>query len=358
MTAFLVLLACASEPSARDSGAGEQASVEVPWWQEDPGDVDGDGVRAADGDCDELRADVHPGASDATCDGIDQDCDGADDYDRDGDGFRLLSDCDESNPAINPDATEVWYDGVDQDCDGNDDDQDEDGYAVDVDCDDVTATVYPGAPELENAADDNCNDFCDEGWVGAGSLVITELQYDPAAVDDTVGEWFEVHNPGSVDVAMCGNGTAGWVITDAYGLSRSVFHDVAPEVVVPAGGYVVFANNGTYTTNNRVLVDDVFASSVIAMSNSSDTIVLGFYEPGSSALTTVDSVLYMESTSGWPASAPGSSTALEWASPGVYHDATSNDSGANWCHGTATYGASGTTYGFDEGTPGSDNDCP
>lgn len=42
-----------------------------------PPDEDGDGVRA-DTDCDDTRADVHPGAIDSCGDGLDQDCSGTD----------------------------------------------------------------------------------------------------------------------------------------------------------------------------------------------------------------------------------------------------------------------------------------
>ncbi len=38
-------------------------------------DVDGDGVRTCDGDCDDSDASTHPGATDV-CDGLDNDCDG------------------------------------------------------------------------------------------------------------------------------------------------------------------------------------------------------------------------------------------------------------------------------------------
>ena len=49
-------------------------------------------------------------------DGIDSDCDGASDYDADGDGEDAAAfggdDCDDSDPGLNPDATEIWYDDV------------------------------------------------------------------------------------------------------------------------------------------------------------------------------------------------------------------------------------------------------
>ncbi len=80
---LFTLLACAVEPvpPARP-GVPEAdtsfvaADTGTPWWAATPDDADGDGVSRAEGDCDELRADVHPGAQDDTCDGVDQDCDG------------------------------------------------------------------------------------------------------------------------------------------------------------------------------------------------------------------------------------------------------------------------------------------
>ncbi len=38
-------------------------------------------------------------------------------------------------------------------------DQDGDGYAADVDCDDNDSSVYPGAPELCDGKDNDCNDM-------------------------------------------------------------------------------------------------------------------------------------------------------------------------------------------------------
>ncbi|MFH1468520.1 MAG: MopE-related protein [Pseudomonadota bacterium] len=64
-------------------------------------DEDGDGARA-DVDCDDTDPDVYPGAEEIWYDGIDQDCDGANDFDQDGDGFDRRHDCDDTDPAIHP----------------------------------------------------------------------------------------------------------------------------------------------------------------------------------------------------------------------------------------------------------------
>jgi Putative metal-binding motif len=85
-------------------------------------DSDGDGFRAS-ADCDDEKADVHPGALDVPWDGMDQDCSGEDSHDRDGDGFDggvEGPDCDDTRSEVFPGAVEIVLNRVDENCDGSD----------------------------------------------------------------------------------------------------------------------------------------------------------------------------------------------------------------------------------------------
>ncbi len=87
--------------------------------------------------------------TDADADGYGDDNDAGTDYcDPPALTSLVTGDCDDTNRFAYDGATEVWYNGVDEDCDGaNDYDQDADGYESDAyggaDCDDTDGSVYP-----------------------------------------------------------------------------------------------------------------------------------------------------------------------------------------------------------------------
>jgi MYXO-CTERM domain-containing protein len=139
-------------------------------------DADGDGWTVAAGDCDDTRPGVHPEAFDGI-DGIDGDCDGITDddglsLDADSDGVTIQQlDCDDGDISISPTSPEQADDGIDQDCDGVDlYDVDGDGHpspaAGGDDCDDSRPQDHPGADELCDGYDNDCDgktdELCDE----------------------------------------------------------------------------------------------------------------------------------------------------------------------------------------------------
>ncbi|MCO4747396.1 MAG: hypothetical protein KC912_21530 [Proteobacteria bacterium] len=176
---------------------------------------------ATGGDCDDANPFVFPGRDDV-CNGFDDDCDGTADNntdfmpgwfeDADGDGATVEvgkfceaptvtatltngpRDCDDTEAAASPDQDEVCGDSIDNDCDGIVDedpngvpwweDADQDGFTVELplvlcagvtptgfwqqtttstwDCDDTVAAVWPGADEICDDIDNDCDDSIDE----------------------------------------------------------------------------------------------------------------------------------------------------------------------------------------------------
>ena len=121
-------------------------------------------------DCDDTDATVNPGEIEDWYDGIDQDCQGGDDFDADADGYPLETDCDDTESTTYPGAEDSPYDGVDSDCLRSDDfDHDGDGHLYPEDCNDEDESVYPGAREFcdELGVDNNCDGSSDlsiDGW--------------------------------------------------------------------------------------------------------------------------------------------------------------------------------------------------
>jgi hypothetical protein len=167
-------------------------------------------------DCNDYDPAISPAGTE-TCNFKDDDCDGQVDEgcmvfyrDADADGYGLWhvqtrdmtqppgyssigGDCDDADPAVRPGVIETCN-FKDDDCDGQVDegcqvfyrDADADGYGlwhvqtramtqpagystIGGDCDDANANIYPGAAELCNGINDDCDGLTDEGCPGSSA---------------------------------------------------------------------------------------------------------------------------------------------------------------------------------------------
>ncbi|MCK5282800.1 MAG: thrombospondin type 3 repeat-containing protein [Nanoarchaeota archaeon] len=164
-----------------------------------------------------------------TCNGLDDDCDGSlpsDEEDIDLDNYMVCeNDCDDNNASINPGAQDPCNDGIDQDCSGADTvcnclDNDVDTYYLydfiycpyGNDCNDNNASINPGAAEICNGVDDNCNDEIDEGDVCGSPVQCWSASYQYLTKDNNQAKKF----------CKCASGVYGYLdYGDSKGLKTS-----------------------------------------------------------------------------------------------------------------------------------------
>jgi hypothetical protein len=201
---------------------------------------DGDPVGHADGDCNDRDAYVFPGAPEL-CDGIDNDCDNVvpadESTDADGDTYLACDDCDDTQNGVYPGASEIC-DGFDSDCDGvlpdeevdldgdgaapcegdcddsdpalNLADADGDGASTcDHDCDDGHADTYPGAPELCDGLDNDCDGNVPDGEFDVDGDGFAPCADDCDDLDDQVFPAYEETDCGDGKDNDCDGDTDG-----------------------------------------------------------------------------------------------------------------------------------------------------
>ena len=159
-------------------------------------------------------------------------------------------------------------------------------------------------------------------------FVINEIMQNPAAVSDSAGEWFEVHNTTDADIDI-----NGWTILD----NDSDLHviDNGGPLLVPAGGFLVLGINADFATNGGV--DVAYQYSNVFLGNSSDELVM--LDTGGSEIDRVE----WDNGATFPDPTGASMSLLD--------PALDNNVGANWCESVTPFGAG------DLGTPGDENSC-
>ena len=220
LTAWAMAAGCADGKADGSAEDGVSATV----------DADGDGY-GDDVDCGASSTAIHPGAPEV-CDGIDNDCDGAVDEDAtdaqiwypdsDGDHYgapeapivacdapagsvTLADDCNDKRVDVYPGAVEVC-DAEDQDCDGliDDDASDATTWYADVDADGfgdpASPTVACTAPAANVTVADDCDDARADIYLGAA-----DVAYDGVDQDCDGGDLDD----------MDGDGVASWVVGGA-----------------------------------------------------------------------------------------------------------------------------------------------
>ncbi len=228
------------------------------WYRDADGDGYGDandtqfvvqqpeGYIALAGDCDDSNAGANPGAQESL-NGVDDDCDGLVDdgfeslwyRDADGDGYGTESDtmfvvqqpegyvaqagdCDDANAGANPGAEEV-FDGADNDCDGDIDENVGFVYYRDADGDgfgNANDSILAGGPPEGYVADAS---DCDDGDAGVNPLADevcdgidnncdgnTDENAGPVITQDPVGLTAYVGDTVQFSVAQTGGTTYQW----------------------------------------------------------------------------------------------------------------------------------------------------
>ena len=276
-------------------------------------------------DCNDAAATTYPGAAE-TCDGVDNNCNGVTDeggggaggctpfyVDGDGDGWgggagaclcvasnvytvAKGGDCDDGNPDVHP-KTDETCNGVDDDCNGQTDEPGADGckkWYVDADkdgagsgagvclcvtdaahtastggdCNDQNADMHPGAVELCNGVDDNCDGDTDgagaadctdwfpdadkDGFGGLGSTPKCQCKASasyPTAIGGDCNDASSAVFPGNAEVCDgLDNNCDGSTDPANTGGCQTWFADGDVDGYGSADGQCLCAKSGVYTT--------------------------------------------------------------------------------------------------------------
>lgn len=158
-----------------------------------------------------------------------------------------------------------------------------------------------------------------------GDLLITEIMYNPVALPDTDGEWFELYNHSAADISL----------KDLVIRTLSASHVIAADITVAPGEYFLMARKEEAAAGTKYVY-----GTAINLTNTGGAIGIYTYGTDGTDGKEIANVAYDNGT-GFP-SATGASLNL---SPGHF-DADEAKTGSSWCLGSDIYDTG------DMGSPG------
>lgn len=184
-------------------------------------------------------------------------------------------------------------------------------------------------PDVEIVELTDDSDNLQNGAIGYGELLITEIMYDPAALADVEGEWFEIYNNSDHAINLQN------LILGRDDANRHVITEL---IELSPASYFVFARTDQATDINGYIY-----GSDISLTNAGA--VLAIFNEGSE--TDPGALIFSVNYGG--DDFPGCSGASLSLDPDLIHTASAV-SGTSWCASTSVYSTG------DLGTPGQAND--
>jgi len=99
--------------------------------------------------------------------------------------------------------------------------------------------------------------------LSTGNLIITEVMQNPSAVNDAIGEYFEIYNSETEAVNL-----NGWIVSD----NDADSHTISTDLIINAGSFIILGINNNSVTNGGVTVDYQYTG--FTLDNGADEIIL------------------------------------------------------------------------------------